>query len=358
MNASRLILAFLVLLGLAVGLTLYMGGPGASESSVEIVPVGQPAGDDAPAPAEKGGLTPTAVAERAETGELRAPARLAGWELIVSLELPAGAPLDPELAVLAVPQRELQDRRADELLEAVRQGSLSFESVLRAPVQASTASLSLPDSWQGARLMLDGRFLYLDSPMQLEAGQTEARLAPKLGACLVVHLKTPANADTAGAVSLLGGDFSGRRREGFERRERDAAGADELVFRGLNPELSWTLTPDLKTLHGYTEMGIELEAGRERSFELELTPGVTVAGEVLDDQGRPRARHRSERDRRHALVRWCRQPQHADRREGPVRAGRAAAGGSSDRSRPGGLGPRRRARPSSWPTASAPTVCA
>ena len=253
-----------------------------------MVPVAPSKGAEAPAAHETGALATTALAERAASDGLRAPARLAGRELIVSLDLPAGAPVDPELSVVAVPQRALQNRRADELLEDLRSAPATSDSVRRAPVQASTASLSLPDTWEGARLLVDGRFYYLERPTRLQAGQTEVQLTPQLGACLVVRLDAPSDADMAGELSLLGGDFSGRSREGFERREREIPESGELVFRALKPELTWNLTPELEALHGYTEMGIELQAGRERSLELELTPGATVVGDVLDEQGRPR----------------------------------------------------------------------
>lgn len=80
--------------------------------------------------------TPTSDSEAPVTAGLR-QAAVSVRQLDVHLALPVGAPLDPTLAVLAVPSSLLEEHTVHALLEALRVGEESEEQVVRATVEGA-----------------------------------------------------------------------------------------------------------------------------------------------------------------------------------------------------------------------------
>lgn len=212
-------------------------------------------------------------------------AAVSGRQLDVLLELPSGTPVDPTLAVLAVPSRLLDKRSVDELLEALRTGEEAQEQVVRAAVEGARARLQLPESLADAQVILDGRFLYLAAPRDVTAA-SELHLAPKLGACVLVELEAPPGAEFEGQLTLVGADFSGATAN-WAKHSHAPTPVGQAEFRGLDTDLSWSLSFDLPGLHAYTELGIELEPGDLHTESITLTRGAAVSGRVVDDNEQP-----------------------------------------------------------------------
>ena len=209
--------------------------------------------------------------------------------LRVTLATPEGAPADPELAVVVVPAELLGGDEPGVLLERLRAEGDPAAGFARAPVGADgVAELPLPAGLREPRLLVDGRFLFLREAHAVDGDAAEVTLEPELGGAIEVRLVTPAGEDPRGELRLVGGSWGGGGG-GWRTREQPVLGGGAHEFRGVDPELTWTLMPTLDEHHAELRMGVEVAAGRALRLELEVTPGATVRGEVVDGAGAPLA---------------------------------------------------------------------
>lgn len=277
--AGSLALVGLVAFALFRTLSATEGASATSELAIELGPAEDVA---AAAPADERALE-AADASRAELERTRVAEH--GRTLDVAVALPAGAPPDPGLAVVALPPDELDDRTPGDWL--AEHGDETPAGGGRAPVGADgRARLTLPDDGGELTLFVDGRFLY-GAPVTVAPDDETARLEAELGACLLVRIDVESGGEPAGDLRLFGGVWDARNRDGFDARTIAAASGGEVVVGGLNADFLWTLVPDLETHHAPFTMGLELEPGEEREHRLTLRAGASVSGVVVDADGRP-----------------------------------------------------------------------
>ena len=194
---------------------------------------------------------------------------------------------DDELAVVVASRAQLQGESAAVFLERVRSDEVPASAFRRAPVDAGgSAELPLPDNLVEPVLLVDGRYLYLERPFELEAGATSIRLQPELGSLVQVELVSAPGDTPSGSLRLMGGDMRGGRG-GFSSREQPLRDPSALEFRAVDSNLSWSIQPRFDAHHGDMRMGLELEPGRALRVELPVLLGARVAGVVVDETGSP-----------------------------------------------------------------------
>jgi len=292
MNVSRLLLFVLALAGGVAATIFFLRSP-AEPKAVQVVGPGDVMATSSDG-LHAGGAGLIGAGEGTADGEAREEARRAldtpTRAVTVVVHAPAGAPPDPELAVVAVPAGDdLDDDDVRELFALLRTSDAvrAHEAVRVLVGSDGRARLPLNEGVEST-LFLDGRFLYLDEPVELVADERTVELEPLLGACIVVTI-----ADTSGVVegkvAVIGGSFGrGGGRNGW-RRDDEPTNGGELVFRALDPELTWTVAPSLEAHHAEVEIGLELEPGEERAIVILPTAGASVSGVVVDDGGAPLA---------------------------------------------------------------------
>jgi hypothetical protein len=146
-----------------------------------------------------------------------------------------------------------------------------------------------------AHLVLTGRYLYLLSAVEVDRAQVGRTmvLRPRLGAWIRGRLRLPAAAaergfdpdSLAGKISLqsLGVMQEGGGMSFLSRSDPIEAGRFEI--RGLPPEVTSRLTPQVKGLLGVNRKLEALAAGEAREIELELQVGGRIRGCVGGSDG-------------------------------------------------------------------------
>jgi protocatechuate 3,4-dioxygenase beta subunit len=292
MTAPRLLLLVLALLGLLAALNLLFFTTEQRVERGDLALVDQ--GSDTPglassaSPQSVTGLALYEAAdESAERTEVLIPGDAALREVQVSIRLPQGSPMDDSLTLVALDATRMEAGANGNMRRRINEESgLVIASV---PVgRSAVIRMEIPEATD-VQLFLDGRFLFLDELQSLGAEDSELLITPRLGACL--RLKIGGDTSSAkGDVSVAGGSFGGGRGGGgWQRREQDAEGQSEMIFRGLDAELSWTVMANFEELYSAPKFGLELEAGKQLDLPLELTPGVKISGVVVDSSGAPLA---------------------------------------------------------------------
>ncbi|MCA9001484.1 MAG: carboxypeptidase regulatory-like domain-containing protein, partial [Planctomycetes bacterium] len=206
-------------------------------------------------------------------------------EIQVQVAMPADAPLDSSLRVIALPEKAARRLGGRKYLDALTRGEELDVPWCSAPVDAAgRATLVLDSKIESPSLILDGEFLYLKKAVPVE-DQTTITMEPELGASLELTLTTPDGSIPKGEVKLAGADLSGQAMS-FGTR---VSPADQRFFRGLTPDLVWMVLPQLENHFSHGKLGIQLGAGERREVTLDLMFGCLIQGTVVDDAGAPMA---------------------------------------------------------------------
>ena len=289
MNASRMLGATFALVGLVAAVAYLLNSSSTESAQRDLQPVEQGL-QPLTARAEEDSLAPLAPASLAGSEEQRevVETSLAGEtrSLAVTVDLPPEAPSDAELAVLAVASAEAPEEADALVLQRLRATPDSI--VARSLVEPDgSARLDVPEGLD-VRLLLDGRFLFLEEPVSATAQDDSVGLRARLGACLVVRVDG-SQGDLDGSLALAGGSFGGGRAGGWQRLEQTAERGATLEFRALDTRLTWSLMPSFAEHQAEPRLGLALEAGERRELQLEVSPGATLSGEVRDEAGAPLA---------------------------------------------------------------------
>lgn len=274
---------------------------------------GSPRGVGRPEVVERPAEAPTKPAEvvaadlpvdAAPDAALEAPPGAAGRQTAPAVEgnatirgrvvLPLGAPADDTLRVVAL--RENRSGKdiygEDGLLAHLAKGER--EGVLGTAPVASDGTFHLDVASQKAWLTLDGK--YLCSPGATAAAPgSEVVLTPELGALVTGQVRFPDGAELSDedrahfAMDLMpDGERLTINTVGlaqlFGRSSRlDAEG--RFAFRAAPTAQVMQLATDFGGAAPYRQGGLELQPGREHTFEVTLQRGATLAGRVLDPGG-------------------------------------------------------------------------
>jgi len=283
MNSQRLLLLVLVVLAAAGGLFLLSTDPGSEGDETLPLALGEEPLEPTE-PEESTELAPAALAS--EDGGGRTSARVDvdaanARQVEVVVTMPAGAPRDASLVAVAVEREDLgRSSWRNWLSENPEAGS-------RGPVGADgRASISVPNDAEDVLVFLAGDYLFVPSTVALEGDRVE--LEAVLGGRLQVSFDTAGTGGgaPAGEIGMLGANMGGGRG-GFTRVEQPADGP--LDFKALPTDVVWTIQPNLDGVHAASQMGLSLEPGKTQSLVVQVSPGATVEGVVVDEDGQPLA---------------------------------------------------------------------
>jgi hypothetical protein len=301
---------FAVFLAVALGAWFALGGSERGRSASESPrPARAGAANDEreaslapPAPAAE--LAPAGAAP--VVGELATPATGAGEQRSAEsgsgrrirgrVLVPAGAPPDDSLRVVAL-KEALAPRRVygtggvlSDLADGKRESALGT-----APV-AADGSFTLALAAEGdAWLALDGRFLYSNQVQGAGAGADAIDLPAELGGCLAGRVRVP-DGTPASALEKLELEL-GPDREDFSmsnlgtapifprRAKVDDRGSFEV--RALPSGFPLALEARAKELADAKVPSLEFEPGKVRELEVTLLSGATLRGTVRDESGAP-----------------------------------------------------------------------
>lgn len=295
MNATRLLVGLLALAGLVTGAYFLVRTDPAADLAVVGPAIGPSAVD--PTGGEAASLTsPDAQNDVGETGgasaarsEIAEVAQGPTRAVRVAVRTDGAAPVDPELSVVAVSAAALRGESTGELLARLRSGSDSKVAFARAPVGGNgVADLQLPADLVDPRLLVDGRFCFAE-PVEVEADASDATIQARVGGAVEVRLVPLSGLTPKGELRLMGGNWSGGGRGGWRSVEQDVSATNVVEFRGVDPDLTWTLMPSLEEQYAGVRIGIDVEPGRETVLEVDVSLGATVRGEVVDAGGQPMA---------------------------------------------------------------------
>lgn len=225
------------------------------------------------------------------------------------IEFPAGSPADDSLAVVAIPmdQRAPTGResgsgepRAPSWWKPATEGRRGWT---RSPVSPDGSFRApLPEGTRRASLWVDGRFLHLDSGLELALDPPPAELVlrPILGGCIELRCWPPARAEKgaellAGTAARLMGAATGRGFFGFgggasmNTRTLELPPELALEFRGLPADQRYFLEIDPGVFAGQRLLDLGVEAGGILRRELRFELGARFSGVVVDESGLPLA---------------------------------------------------------------------
>ncbi len=208
------------------------------------------------------------------------------------VRMPRGAPADETLLVWAFePSAAVAMQNiANDLPELVRSGRLEDASWSFRKVEADGSfRVPLPPKSASARLIVDGRYLYLEQPERVVPGLADVVLEPKLGAWIVGRCIPPegttAEDSPAGSIVQLdrNDDFFGRGIGG----DRSATVALDLSFemRGVPVDAGSDLRVRPKRFAPARQGELALAEGRKSDVSIPLRPGARVSGRVVDESG-------------------------------------------------------------------------
>ncbi|MFT5287836.1 MAG: hypothetical protein ACI8TQ_004024, partial [Planctomycetota bacterium] len=165
--------------------------------------------------------------------------------LQVNLTIPAGAPLDPELSVVAISADALGRDEPGELLHRLRTETDAGLRHVRANVDSNgAAELKLPADLAEPLILVDGRFLFVSEPSSITADVSQLDLETELGGVLAVRLVSNLDSKPTGELRLMGGGMGGGA--GWQSRERDSDVEGQFEFRAVDSSLNWMLMPNLE----------------------------------------------------------------------------------------------------------------
>ncbi|MBI5365058.1 MAG: carboxypeptidase regulatory-like domain-containing protein [Planctomycetes bacterium] len=144
------------------------------------------------------------------------------------------------------------------------------------------------------KVVLDGRYLYLDEETQVELPRTEPPLAlgAKLGAWIVARCTPPKTASAEdraalGQAFVAGCEMGGRRGGRGVRRSVPIAADWTFEMRGIAPVPNCQIVVDPERFVRATDKEVKLEAGRKVEREYDLAAGARVSGRVLGGADAP-----------------------------------------------------------------------
>lgn len=232
----------------------------------------------------------------------------AHW-LQVEIQSPPGTPGDDSLEILALAADE---DSTDDVRSLVRRLALTrgFDrqrkwltpktkvAWTRRTVENGSTRVPLPPSASLAILVVDGRYLYLEEPYELDLGDKPSRviLDAELGGYAELTWKLPARAETRGVSQdeiegalRLAGTFSFRQ---FTRTppvsyEFDLTEKGPLIARGIPAGQLYQLSGEVPKLAPFQGTAVRFEPGERRTIEATFALGGEVAGLVTDEEGDP-----------------------------------------------------------------------
>lgn len=210
---------------------------------------------------------------------------------------PDGSPPDETLEVWAF-EKEIAiglSPSVDDAPALVRSGRLEKGWWSRRSVESSGGfRVPLPKGTTAAAIVLDGRYLYLEDDVRVDAAALgkELVLEPKLGAWLVGRCTIPPTAESAdspvgAAVSVegsRGSGGSGRSRD-YSRRSTQVGPDFAFEIRGLPADMESRLQIVPGRLLAAQEDPFRLTTGARRDVEITLRFGGRASGRVIDEKG-------------------------------------------------------------------------
>lgn len=148
---------------------------------------------------------------------------------------------------------------------------------------------------RSGRFELDARYLYLDEIVRWKSKESTGQvvLEPKLGARIAGRVRLPAGTDARKVGGKLELEISRRSGSSYDSEKRgeqelsqDLAFAFDALVPGVDGERSYEVSYDGEALIGRAG-NLVPQAGKTLALELELLPGVVLAGVVRDESGVP-----------------------------------------------------------------------
>lgn len=297
------LLAFLAVGALAgvLWLAARIGGDSAGSAQEGARPAAlAPPTANASAAAEKGAASAPAAAGESLGRRYAASPVAAGYPsaraVPLRIELPLGAPPDPEARVIAIATRggalapgpaPFDSTWAAAWLAAAERAGFAHIALPLAPDR--TLELPLPESGDLV-LLVDARFLFLREPVRVAADVDEVLLRPQLGGALELVGLPPEVAAAQVELSALDRDLVGFSfGPGLPLRRERWEGVTPLVLGGLDPLKSFTLLVDPQTRVPWRAENLVVEPGRLARLPVSFTRGASVTGRVLLPGGEPAA---------------------------------------------------------------------
>jgi len=197
--------------------------------------------------------------------------------------------------------RSLCGRLAPQRVWALQRKRLAAQSGVdwtRRVVENGRARIPLPPGTARAGFLLDGRFLYLERPLEIPISDETGHvlLEPSVGAFVHLTYDLPAaaaargvSADTVAGEISLAGSWMFRRgaRSAPVEYELDAAEATSFDLRAVPPETLLNIFGSIEGLAPFQELGLSFEPDEERTIEIQFAMGGEISGRVFDPSGDP-----------------------------------------------------------------------
>jgi len=200
------------------------------------------------------------------------------------LVLPAGAPADPSLEVVALGNAHTADEGW---------GDRSWDrraTLARASVDAEGRfHLELSGHATPERVFVDvdGSYLFLHEPVELSSDPSELVLEPELGGLIVGRLVLPSGTTEVPPLAKVGG-FGMHYSGAGSSREVDLESELSFELRAVEPDMNYRMWANSDIYPGAVLPDeILVEAGGRVAIEIPLTRGARVRGRVVDVDGQP-----------------------------------------------------------------------
>ncbi len=189
---------------------------------------------------------------------------------------PAGTPDDE--AVFVTAEGRGFDDDSDHRVQVERDGSFR---------------VAFSEKARTGRFELEARYLYLGEIVRWKSKESTGQvvLEPKLGARIAGQVRVPAGTDSAGVggkleleVSRQTGSSSDNEQVGLHELSQGLDFAFDALLPGADPARTYALSYDGEAFLGRIAKLVP-EAGETVTVELELRPGLTLAGVVRDESG-------------------------------------------------------------------------
>ncbi len=324
MNPKSSLAVGLLVVGIgAVLFYINAGGAGGREATPPRAAQAADAAPSAPRTGADALLAPTEVASKSPAPRsLRAVAPTAdahdlsddaGFDteharwIDVAISLPAGVPLDDEVALVAVsavtPATHSRHQLSEwqvrslasriDLSNAYRAELEQYAWSCRAVAGSGVVRVPFhPEAREGA-LVLVSRYVYA-KPLRVEFDSVTGpvQLECSLGAYVTGRVIVPAGAEDRGLTSDdFDVELQGRGGKGFGQSEdeRDVRLENDLTFelRALAADRKYFVHAACDGLVDHFDLAFEAPAGKHTTLDIPLALGATIVGRVVGDDGEP-----------------------------------------------------------------------
>ncbi|MFT5051556.1 MAG: hypothetical protein ACI8QZ_002975 [Chlamydiales bacterium] len=168
----------------------------------------------------------------------------------------------------------------------------------RRPVENAGVRVPIPPDATRAGFLVDGRFLFLERPLQLPVTDDTRRvtLETTLGAHVQLDWSLPAGAaEREVSIEAIEGELTLKGSWMFRRGARTAPVAYELDLadgpsfdlRAVPADSLLNLSGEIDGLAPFKELGLRFEAREQRTVQVRFALGGEISGRVLDSAGNP-----------------------------------------------------------------------